>query len=146
MYFMYFLRIGSVRYGTGSLLIECLQGGLVDRLHWLTRTALLDAGAAGPFTPGAVLPTATFVGYMMFGWPGAIVATAGFFLPSFLSVVVTSALAGRLQRGRWTAASLDSANGAAPVLMIGVAIRLAGDALTRSRIVLSGALMGLLLL
>ena len=126
---LYFLKIGSVLYGSGYVLIAFLEGGLVDRLHWLTRTELLDAVAAGQFTPGPVLSTATFVGYLIYGWPGAVVATVGIFLPSFILVAVTSPLVGRLRRTPWAAAFLDSVNVAALALMVEVAVRLAADAL-----------------
>jgi chromate transporter len=90
---------------------------------------LLDAVAAGQFTPGPVLSTATFIGYLIFGWPGAILATIGIFLPCFGFVALTSPLVGRLRRAPWAAAFLDSVNVAALGLMVAVAIRLAQEAL-----------------
>jgi chromate transporter len=126
---LYCLKIGSILYGSGYVLIAFLQGGLVDRLHWLTRAELLDAVAAGQFTPGPVLSTATFIGYLILGWPGAVLATAGIFLPSFIFVGLTSRLVGRLRKTEWAAAFLDSVNVAALGLMVAVAARLAHDAL-----------------
>jgi chromate transporter len=126
---LYFLKIGSILYGSGYVLIAFLEGGLVDRLHWLTRTELLDAVAAGQLTPGPVLSTATFIGYLVLGWPGAVLATVGIFLPSFGLVALTSPLVGRLRKTPWAAALLDSVNVAALALIIAVAVRLAREAL-----------------
>jgi chromate transporter len=130
---MYFLKIGSILYGSGYVLVAFLQGGLVERLHWLTRQELLDAVAAGQFTPGPVLSTATFVGYVLLGWPGALVATVGIFLPSFLFVAATSRLVGRMRRTPWTAAFLDAVSVSALALILAVAIRLAPEALPGPR-------------
>lgn len=127
---LYFLKIGSVLYGSGYVLVAFLQGGLVDQLHWLSRQELLDAVAAGQLTLGPVLSTATFVGYLLLGWPGAVLATIGIFLPSFLFVAATSPLLGRLRRTRWTAAFLDAVNVAAIALILAVAMRLMQGALS----------------
>ncbi len=129
---LYCLKIGSILYGSGYVLIAFLEGGLVDRLHWLTRTELLDAVAAGQFTPGPVLSTATFIGYVILGWPGALLATIGIFLPSFGFVAITSPLASRLRKTPWAAAFLDTVNVAALGLMVAVAIQLAHTALSES--------------
>jgi chromate transporter len=126
---LYFLKIGSILYGSGYVLIAFLEGGLVDRLHWLTHTELMDAVAAGQLTPGPVFSTATFIGYLIFGWPGAVLATVGIFLPSFGFVALTSPLIGRLRKAPWAAAFLDSVNVAALGLVVAVALRLAHEAL-----------------
>lgn len=126
---LYFLKIGSILYGSGYVLFAFLEGELVGQLHWLTRPQLVDAIAAGQFTPGPVLSTATFVGYLIFGWTGAAVATLGIFLPSFLLVALTSPLVGRLRRSPWTAAFLDAVNVAALGLMVAVSLHLAATAL-----------------
>jgi chromate transporter len=126
---IYFIKIGSILYGSGYVLVAFLEGGLVDRLHWLTRQQLLDAVAAGQFTPGPVLSTAAFVGYLLLGWPGAALAAIGIFLPSFVFVAVTSPLVGRLRRTPWTAAFLDAVNTAAVALILAVAMRLMPEAL-----------------
>lgn len=126
---LFFLKIGSVLYGSGYVLFAFLEGGLVQQLHWLTRAQLTDAIAAGQFTPGPVLSTATFVGYLVFGWSGAAVATLGIFLPSFILVALTARLVGRLRRSPWTAAFLDAVNAAALGLMAAVAFHLARMAL-----------------
>jgi chromate transporter len=127
---LYFLKIGSILYGSGYVLIAFLQGGLVDKLGWLTRAQLVDTIAAGQFTPGPVLSTATFVGYLILGWPGAIIATVGIFLPSFVLVMLTTRLASRMRRSPWTAAFLDAVNVAALALMAAVTLHLATAALT----------------
>jgi chromate transporter len=127
---LFFLKIGSILYGSGYVLVAFLEGGLVERLGWLTRPQLVDAIAAGQFTPGPVLSTATFVGYLLLGWPGAVVATVGIFLPSFVLVALTTRLVSRLRRSPWTAAFLDSVNVAALALMVSVTLHLATIALT----------------
>ncbi len=125
----YFLKIGSVLYGSGYVLVAFLEGGLVERLGWLTRPQLVDAIAAGQFTPGPVLSTATFVGYLVLGWPGAVVATIGIFMPSFIFVALTTRLVVRLRRSPWSRAFLDAVNVAALALMAAVTLQLATTAL-----------------
>ena len=119
--FLVFLKIGSVLYGSGYVLLAFLRSDFVDRLGWLTDRQLLDAVAIGQFTPGPVLTTATFVGYLVGGGPGAILATLGIFLPSFVFVAVSQPLLDRIRASRWTAAILDGVNVAALGLMAGVA-------------------------
>lgn len=119
--FLVFLKIGSVLYGSGYVLLAFLRSDFVERLGWLTDRQLLDAVAIGQFTPGPVLTTATFVGYLVGGGPGAILATLGIFLPSFVFVAVSQPLLPRIRASRWTAAILDGVNVAALGLMAGVA-------------------------
>jgi len=92
----------------------------VDRLGWLTEQQLVDAVAAGQVTPGPLLSTATFIGYILGSWPSALLATVGVFLPSFVFVAVTGPLIPRLRRLPWTAALLDGVSVAALALMAGV--------------------------
>ena len=80
---LFFLKIGAVLYGGGYVLLAFLEQGLVRQHAWLTQQQLLDAVAIGQFTPGPVLSTATFIGYISAGVPGAAVATVAIFLPSF---------------------------------------------------------------
>ena len=96
---------------------------------WLTQQQLLDAVAIGQFTPGPVLSTATFIGYILGGVPGAAVATLGIFLPSFFYVGLLAPVLFNLRKSAWIAAFLDSVNVCAVALMAGVTFRLGADAL-----------------
>lgn len=122
--FLVFLKIGAVLYGSGYVLLAFMRGDLVERLGWLTEQQLLDAIAIGQFTPGPVFTTATFVGYVVAGLPGAIVATIGIFLPSFLFVALTHPLIPYMRRSQWFGALLDGVNIAALGLMAGVTLQL----------------------
>ncbi|HEV2281854.1 MAG TPA: chromate efflux transporter [bacterium] len=122
--FLTFLKIGATLYGSGYVLLAFLRDDFVRRLGWLTDRQLLDAVAVGQFTPGPVFTTATFIGYLTGRWSGAIVATAGIFLPSFVFVAVVYPLVPRLRASPWTAAFLDGANAAALGLMAAVAWQL----------------------
>jgi chromate transporter len=126
---LFFLKIGAVLYGGGYVLLAFLEQGLVQQHSWLTHQQLLDAVAIGQFTPGPVLSTATFIGYLLGGAPGAAVATAGIFLPSFFYVALLAPVLFRLRKSSWIAAFLDSVNVCAVALMAGVTFRLAVDAL-----------------
>jgi chromate transporter len=125
----FFLKVGAVLYGGGYVLFAFVDQGLVRDHHWLTQQQLLDAIAIGQFTPGPVLSTATFIGYLLGGAWGAAVATIAIFLPSFIYVAALGPILPRLRRSAWMAAFLDSVNVCAVALMAGVTIRLAGDAL-----------------
>ncbi|MGB9073638.1 MAG: chromate efflux transporter [Terriglobales bacterium] len=105
--FLSFLKIGSVIFGSGYVLLAFLQSEFVERLHWLTEKQLIDAVAVGQFTPGPVFTTATFIGYILGGWQGAILATAGIFLPGFLLVAVSGPLLPRIRRSPVISAALD---------------------------------------
>src|SRR3989304_1115566 len=82
--FLFFLKVGSVLYGGGYVLLAFIQADLVSHWHWLTANQLLDATAVGQFSPGPLFTTATFIGYLLGGLPGALVATVGIFLPAFV--------------------------------------------------------------
>jgi chromate transporter len=125
----FFLKVGAVLYGGGYVLLAFLEQGLVQQHAWLTRQQLLDAVAIGQFTPGPVLSTATFIGYILGGVPGAVVATMGIFLPSFFYVGLLAPVLFRLRQSVWIAAFLDSVNVCAVALMVGVTVRLGIDAL-----------------
>jgi chromate transporter len=127
--FLLFLKIGSVLYGSGYVLLAFLRGDFVARLGWLTDQQLLNAVAIGQFTPGPVLTTATFVGYLLAGIPGAVLATIGIFLPGFLFVAVSNPVIPRLRRSRTAGAVLDGVNAAALGLMAGVTLQLGRAAL-----------------
>jgi chromate transporter len=112
-----FLKVGSILFGSGYVLLAFLRPDLVERTGWLTDAQLLDAVAVGQFTPGPVLTTATFVGYLVARVPGAIVATVSIFLPSFVFVALSSPLIPRLRRSTWAGGFLDGANAASVALM-----------------------------
>jgi chromate transporter len=122
--FLIFLKIGSILYGSGYVLLAFLRADLVVRLGWLTDQQLIDAIAVGQFTPGPVFTTATFVGFVVAGWPGAILATIGIFLPSFVFVALSNPLIPRLRRSPWFGALLDGVNAASLGLMAGVMLQL----------------------
>lgn len=121
---LFFLKIGSILYGSGYVLVAFLEGGLVTEYGWLTKAQLLDAVAAGQFTPGPVLTTATFIGYVLLGWPGACVATLAIFLPSFVFVAILNPIIPRLRKSPWSASFLDAVNVAALGLMAAVVVEL----------------------
>jgi chromate transporter len=118
--FITFLKIGATLYGSGYVLLAFLHDDFVNRLGWLTDQQLLDAVAVGQFTPGPVFTTATFIGYLVGGFSGAIVATVAVFLPSFVFVAVVYPFVPRLRASPWTSAFLDGANAAAVGLMAAV--------------------------
>ncbi len=121
---LFFLKVGSVLFGTGYVLVAFLEGGLVHQLRWLTQQQLLDAIAIGQFTPGPVLSTATFIGYLLAGIPGALVATVAIFLPSFVFVGITNPWVPRLRRSPAAAGFLDAVNAGSVGLMAAVLITL----------------------
>ena len=123
--FLYFVKVGSVLYGSGYVLLAFLQGDLVGRWHWLSATQLLDATAVGQVTPGPLFTTATFIGYVLGaesgglwgGLIGATVATVGIFLPSFVFVTLSGPLIPRLRKSAVAGAFLDGVNVGALALM-----------------------------
>jgi chromate transporter len=129
---LYFLKIGSVLYGSGYVLVAFLQAGLVDAHHWLTQSQLLDAVAIGQFTPGPVLSTATFIGYVILGLPGAAVATLGIFLPSFIFVAAVGPFIPKLRKSPAMKGFLDGVNAAALGLMLAVCYTLGSTVLTNT--------------
>jgi chromate transporter len=118
--FLVFLKAGALLYGSGYVLLAFLRNDLILRFGWMSDQQLLDAVAIGQFTPGPVFTTATFVGYILAGIPGAIVATVGIFLPSFLFVALLARIMPHLRKSVWTAAFLDGVNASALGLMAGV--------------------------
>jgi chromate transporter len=126
---LFFLKVGAVLYGGGYVLLAFLEHGLVHQNAWLTQQQLLDAVAIGQFTPGPVLSTATFIGYMLGGASGAAAATVAIFLPSFFYVAVLAPVLFRLRQAAWMATFLDSVNVCAVALMAGVTFKLGADAL-----------------
>lgn len=127
--FWIFLKIGSVLYGSGYVLLAFLRGDFVERLGWLTETQLLDAVAVGQFTPGPLFTTATFIGYLLAGVSGSIAATVGIFLPAFVFVAVSGPLIPRIRKSPAAGAFLDGVNAASMALMLCVTAQLARAAL-----------------
>ncbi len=119
-----FLKIGSLLYGSGYVLLAFMQTEFVDHRGWLTQAQLVDAISAGQFTPGPVFSTAAFAGYVMGGWQGGILGAIGIFLPSFVFVTLTHPVVPRLRRSAWAAPFLDGVNAAALALMVVVMVRL----------------------
>lgn len=105
--FLVFLKVGSVLFGSGYVLLAFLRADLVDRWHWLTESQLLDAVAVGQVTPGPVFTTATFIGYVLGGTKGAVLATIGIFLPGFIFVPISGLLVSRMRRSPAISAFLD---------------------------------------
>jgi chromate transporter len=115
--FLFFLKVGSVLFGSGYVLLAFLRADLVERWHWLTNDQLLDAVTAGQLTPGPVFTTATFIGYLLGGEKGALLATLGIFLPAFLFVAASAPVVPRLRASQTAAALLDGVNMASLALL-----------------------------
>jgi chromate transporter len=138
--FLLFLKFGAVIFGSGYVLLVFLQADLVNRLHWLSQAQLLDAVAVGQVTPGPVFTTATFIGYLLRGVPGALVATVAIFFPGFLLVAASRPLIPRIRGSKIAGAFLDGVNVAAVGLMIAVTWQLSRAAVVDS---LSGSVAAL---
>jgi len=143
--FFFFLKVGAVLYGSGYVLLAFIRADLVNRWHWLTESQLLDAIAVGQVTPGPVFTTATFIGYVLGGPKGAVVATVGIFLPAFVFVALSGPLVPRIRRSPMAGAFLDGVNAAAMSLMIVVTFQLGRAAIidlpTSALAVISGVLL-----
>ncbi len=122
--FWYFIRIGSVLYGSGYVLLAFLRSDLVEHWHWLTSSQLLTATAVGQVTPGPVFTTATFIGYLLGGPAGACIATIGIFLPAFVFVSLSGFLVPHIRKSKLAGAFLDGVNVASVVLMAVVTFQL----------------------
>jgi len=144
--FWVFFKIGSVLFGSGYVLLAFLRADLVQRLHWLTEAQLIDAVAAGQITPGPVFTTATFVGYLLAGPAGALVATAGIFLPAFVFVAASGPLVPRLRASRIAGGFLDGVNVASFALMVVVTAQLGRAAISGVTTALIGLAAAALLL
>jgi len=112
-----FLKIGSVLFGSGYVLLAFLRADLVERYHWITERQLLDAIAVGQVTPGPLFTSATFIGYVIGGFPGAAVATIGIFLPAFIFVALSGRWLPKLRQNPAAAGFLDGLNAASLALM-----------------------------
>jgi chromate transporter len=144
--FAVFLKVGLVLFGSGYVLLAFLRSDLVERLHWLTESQLLDAVAVGQITPGPVFTTATFVGYLLGGGSGAAVATLGIFLPAFVFVAISGPLVPRIRRSPVAGAVLDGVNVASLALMAAVTLQLGRAAIVDAPTAILAAIGAVVLL
>lgn len=144
--FLTFLKIGSVLYGSGYVLLAFLEAEFVENFGVLTNQQILDAVAVGQFTPGPVFTTATFIGYILGGIPGAIVATVGIFLPAFIISSLIKPIIPKMRSSRWLSTALDGVNIASLVLMAVVSIKLGASSLTNITTILIfvGSMIGIM--
>ncbi len=126
---LFFLKVGSILFGSGYVLIAFLRADLTERWAWLTEQQLIDAITVGQVTPGPVFTTATFIGYLLHGWPGAVLATVGIFAPGFLFVLATQPLIARLRASRVASGLLDGVVVASLGLMTAVTWQLGPSAI-----------------
>jgi len=129
MLFLSFLKIGSVLFGSGYVLLAFLRSEFVIRLGWLTNQQILDSIVAGQITPGTVFSSATFIGYLVGGWSSALIATLGIFLPSFIFVGLLSRILPFVRKSSWAGVFLDGVNASSLGLMAGVTVQLGQTAL-----------------
>jgi chromate transporter len=115
---LFFLKVGAVLFGSGYVLLAFLRADLVERWHWLTEAQLLDAIAVGQVTPGPLFTTATFIGYVLGGLPGAVLATVGIFLPAFFFVAISGPIVPRLRKSVVAGHVLDGVNAGSLALMV----------------------------
>ena len=127
--FLVFLKIGSVVFGSGYVLLAFLRTDLVVHRAWVTDAQLVDAVAIGQVTPGPVFTTATFLGYLLRGPVGAVVATVGIFLPAFLLVAISGPLVPYIRKSATAGAFLDGVNVASLALMVAVSYQLGRSAI-----------------
>jgi len=144
--FLTFLKIGAISYGSGYVLLAFLHADFVTRLHWLTEKQLLDSIAAGQVTPGPVFASATFIGYLTGGFRGAILATLGVFLPSFVFVAAIFPLVPRLKRSAAARTFLNGINASTMGLMAAVTWQLGRGAIIDAFTAVEGILALLILL
>jgi chromate transporter len=128
--FMFFMKVGSILFGSGYVLLAFLKADLVDKFGWLTEAQLLDAIAVGQFTPGPLFTTATFIGYILAGIPGATVATVGIFLPAFFFVAISAPFVHKIRESKNAGIALDGINVASLALMVVVIFILGKTTLT----------------
>jgi chromate transporter len=143
--FLFFLKVGAVLYGSGYVLLAFIRADLVERWQWLTESQLLDAIAVGQVTPGPVFTTATFIGYVLGGTPGAAVATIGIFLPAFIFVALSGPLVPLIRHSPAAGAFLDGVNACALSLMLVVTYLLARSAIVDITTILIAVISAFLL-
>lgn len=144
--FFTFLKIGSILYGSGYVLLAFLRADFVVHLGWLTDQQLIDAIAIGQVTPGPVFTTATFIGYILAGVPGALLATLGIFLPSFVFVALSSPLIPKLRNSKFFGSLLDGINAVSLGLMAAVLVQLGRSSLIDPLTILIGLISAILLI
>ena len=127
--FLTFLKIGAILYGSGYVLIAFLRADFVTGLGWLTDRQLIDAIAVGQFSPGPLFTSATFIGYILGGVPGALLATFGIFLPSFIFVAISNPFIPKMRNSVWVGSFLDGINIASLSLMAAVTFQLGSASL-----------------
>jgi chromate transporter len=127
--FLTCLKIGAVWFGSGYVLVAYFDGEFVQGLNWLTRQELLDAIAVGQFTPGPFLSSATFIGYQIAGIKGALLATVGIVIPSFVFAAILNPLVPKLRNSNFLSKLLDAVNVSALAVMLVVAVTLGGEVL-----------------
>jgi chromate transporter len=143
--FVFFAKVGAVLYGSGYVLIAFLRTDLVERYQWLTEAQLLDAVAVGQVTPGPVFTTATFVGYLLDGPTGALVATAGIFLPAFVFVAISGPLIPRIRRSPTASAFLDGVTVASLAMMAWAGVLLGRGTLVDVQTIATAAIAAVVL-
>jgi chromate transporter len=121
---LFFLKVGTLLFGSGMVLFAFIQDDVVAGYGWLTEEQLLDAIAVGQMTPGPVLSSATFIGYLVAGTPGAVIATLAIFLPSFVITALIGPFIPRLRRSPMLQAFLRSVNAAVVALILAVSVSL----------------------
>lgn len=144
--FLVFLKIGSLLFGSGYVLVAFLRSDLVIKLNWLTETQLLDAIAVGQVTPGPVFTTATFIGYLLSGPMGAVIATVGIFLPAFVFVAISAPFIDRLRRSSHMASILDGVNVASLAVMCVATVWIARSSIVDLRSLILAVTAALLLI
>jgi chromate transporter len=133
--FLVFLKVGAILYGSGYVLFAFLNAELVAK-GLLTRQELIDAIAVGQFTPGPVFSSATFIGWQIGGVGGAVAATLGIFLPSFLFVALLNSLIPKLRRSKVMAAFLDTVNITSVAIILAVVVEMSRETLLDWRTIL----------
>jgi chromate transporter len=133
--FLIFLKVGSILYGSGYVLFAFLEAELVGK-GLLSRRELIDAIAVGQFTPGPVFSSATFIGWQIGGLPGAVAATVGIFLPSFLFVALLNPVIPKLRKSKLMSAFLDAVNVASVAVILAVCVQMARESITDWRMIL----------
>ena len=124
-----FMKAGALTYGSGFVIIGVLRQDVVENFHWLTAKEFIDGIAFGQITPGPVVITSTFIGYMVSGIPGSVVATVSVFLPTFIIVLILAQVIEKVKDNFYLKAAIKGANAAAIGAIITTAYFLSKDAL-----------------